>query len=147
MHSMREPTGNLACRLMKQGGHAHELARSRIIIGIKKNSPAKPQASPRPGILSEHPPTLSFKEKDGVSVLGQLWTTRLLPALKEAYRLDGHHPWAASGSQISCVQPCRRAPDGSDGPLLRGEGDSGKEIARPTFVAQSVVQHVLSAAA
>ena len=56
---------------MKQGGRAHELARSRIVIGVDCNTPATPQACPRLGILSEHPPTLSFEEKDGVSVLGQ----------------------------------------------------------------------------
>ena len=80
------------------------------------------------GILSEHPPTLSFEEKDGVSdsVLVQLWTTRLLSVLQEAFRPGEHHPRAASGELISCVLPCHRAPDGSDGPLLRGEGDSGK---------------------
>ena len=113
---------------MKQGGRAHELARSRIVIGVDCNTPATPQACPRLGILSEHPPTLSFEEKDGVSVLGQLWTTRLLSALQEAFRPGEHHPRAASGELISCVLPCHRAPDGSDGPLLRGEGDSGKEI-------------------
>ena len=44
-----------------QGGRAHELARSRISIGIEQNSPAKPQVGSRPVILSEHPPTLSFE--------------------------------------------------------------------------------------
>ena len=62
-------------------------------------------------------------------------------------RSDGSEVRALEGARMRHQRPCRRAPDGSDGPLLRGEGDSGKEIARPTFVAQSVVQHVLSAAA
>ena len=65
-------------------------------------------------------------------LLAQFSTTRLFSALKKAFRPDGHHPRAASGSQISCVQPCLRAVDGSDGRVLRGEGDSGKEILDPS---------------
>lgn len=118
----------LPCKFMSHDGRAHELARSRIIIGFEYNTPAKSQACPRTANLLQHTPNLSFEEKDGVSALAQLSTTRLFSALKKAFRPDGHHPRAASGELISCVLPCHRAPDGSDGPLLRGEGDSGKEI-------------------
>ena len=118
----------LPCKFMSHDGRAHELARSRIIIGFEYNTPAKSQACPRTANLLQHTPNLSFEEKDGVSALAQLSTTRLFSALKKAFRPDGHHPRAASGSQISCVQPCLRAVDGSDGRVLRGEGGSGKEI-------------------
>ena len=118
----------LPCKFMSHDGRAHELARSRIIIGFEYNTPAKSQACPRTANLLQHTPNLSFEEKDGVSALAQFSTTRLFSALKKAFRPDGHHPRAASGSQISCVQPCLRAVDGSDGRVLRGEGDSGKEI-------------------
>ena len=76
---------------MMQGGRAHELARSRIIIGIEQNSPAKPHAVFRPGILSEHPPNLSFEEKDDVSALGQFLVTRLVSATKAASRPRWYH--------------------------------------------------------
>ena len=45
-----------------------------------------------------------------------------------------------SGELISCVCSCHAtAPDGSDGPLLRGEGDSGEEIrVVPSFIQVSL---------
>ena len=111
-----------------QGGRAHELARSRIIIGIEQNSPAKPHAVFRPGILSEHPPNLSFEEKDAASALGQFSMTRPLSATSKASGPQRHHRRGSAGTLFSCMRPCLRALDGADGSVLRGEGGSGKEI-------------------
>ena len=115
---------------MMQGGRAHELARSRVIIGIEQNSPAKPRAVFRPGILSEHPPNLSFEEKDAASALGQFSMTRPLSATNKASGPQRHHRRGSAGTLFSCVRPCLCALDGSDGRVLRGEGGSGKEIGR-----------------
>ena len=66
----------LPCKFMSHDGRAHELARSRIIIGFEYNTPAKSQACPRTANLLQHTPNLSFEEKDGVSALAQFSTTR-----------------------------------------------------------------------
>ena len=71
---------------MKQGSRADELARGSIAIEIEYNKPAKPRDRPRTTALSQHPPKLSFEEKDAVSALGQLSMTRPLSATNETSR-------------------------------------------------------------
>ena len=95
---------------MKQGGRAHELARSRITIGVECNTPAKSQACPRPGILSEHTPNTTYEEKDAVSARMQLPTIRALSALKMASRPQWYHRWDLAGTLSLCVRPSVRAP-------------------------------------
>ena len=71
---------------MKRGSRADELARGSIAIEIEYNKPAKPRDCPRTTALSQHPPKLSFEEKDAVSALGQFLMTRLLSVTNEASR-------------------------------------------------------------
>ena len=96
----------LACRLMRQDGRKHELARSWIDVGIEDNTPATPHTRPRTTALSHHPPNLSFEEKDAVSALGQLSMIRPLSATIKASRPRRHHRRGSAGTLISCVQPC-----------------------------------------
>ena len=116
----------LPCRFMSHVGRAHELARCRIILGFKYNLPAKPHACPRTASLLQHPPNLSFEEKDAVSALGQFLMTRLVSASKAASRPRWYHRWGAAGTLNACVESSGHALDGSDGRVLRGEGGSGK---------------------
>ena len=76
---------------MKQGSRADELARGSIAIEIEYNKPAKPRDRPRTTTLSQHPPNLSFEEKDDVSALGQFLVTRLVSATKAASRPRWYH--------------------------------------------------------
>ena len=117
----------LACRTMRQGGRADELARRRMTIDIEYNTPAKPRTRSRQTALSQHPPKLSFEEKDAVSALGQFLMTRLLSVTNEASRPRRHYRQGSAGTLISCVQPCRGAQDGSDGSVLRG----GRQLGCP----------------
>ena len=49
----------LACRLMRHGGRAHELARCRMLIWFECNSPATPRVRRRTTAYLQHPPNPS----------------------------------------------------------------------------------------
>jgi len=62
---------------------------------------AKPDTRPRTTTLLQHPPHLSFEEKDAVSALGQLSMTRPLSATNKASRPQQHHRRGSVGTLIS----------------------------------------------
>jgi hypothetical protein len=105
----------LARRCMLKGGRGHELPRCRMGIGVEYNSPAKPHVRRRATAHLQHPPNLSFEEKDAASALGLFSMTRPLSATNKASGPQRHHRRGSAGTLFSCVLPCLRALDGADG--------------------------------